>query len=283
MGHLAGRKKGWYYPQNPNDSPAWDGTWASSGQLNFYAPNHATASDSVMRARASQLLPEHAFLRFEHGFSFDADARRRYDGAVVEVQVDGGPWRTVNALFTHGGYNGQIAKGYGNRLAGRRAYTGNSHGWSSARVDLSSFAGHWLKPRFRMTSDRGVGGRGWYIDDIRIYTCADDLDKPVGTLTINAGAASTSDAAVVLLLTYADATSWVTEVRVSGSPALDASGQLAAAFQMPIRDTLAWDLRDAALGGGDSLGPRAVYAQVRDAAGNWSDVFADDIELVPAA
>ena len=48
---------------------------------------------------------------------------------------------------------------------------------------------------------------------------------------------------------------------------------------MPIRDALTWDLRDTSLGGDGLPGPRLVYAQVRDAAGNWSDVFADDIEL----
>ena len=91
----------------------------------------------------------------------------------------------MNALLTHGGYNGQIVRGTGNPLAGKRAWTGDSHGWSSARVDLSSFAGQWLRLRFRMASDRAVSGRGWYVDDVRIYACAEDTDRPTGTLTID--------------------------------------------------------------------------------------------------
>ncbi len=222
---LPGRK-GWFYPQNPNNSAAWDGTWASSGKLNFYAPDYGRKSDTVMRSTSPWMIPEGAFLRFEHGYSFDRDARRRYDGGIVEVKVDGGPWRPVKALFTHGGYNGRIAGGFGNALAGQRAFTGNSHGWSSARLDLSRFAGSRLKVRFRMASDRAVGARGWYIDDVRLYSCADDADKPFGTLTINDGAASTADAAVTLALTYGDATTWVTHLSVSGSPELDAKGRL---------------------------------------------------------
>ena len=88
---LVGTRKGWYYPQNPNDDPSWDATWASSGSTNFYAPNLGTRSDTVMQTRSPILVPERAFLRFEHGYSFDAGNGRRYDGGIVEVRIDGGP------------------------------------------------------------------------------------------------------------------------------------------------------------------------------------------------
>ena len=70
-------------------------------------------------------------------------------------------------------------------------------------------------------------------------------------------------------------------MRVSGSPRLNAAGtQLARGLSMPVRETLAWDLADATYGGPSGPGPRRVYAQVRDAAGNWSEVFFDEIELL---
>jgi len=278
---LVGSKQAWYYPQNPNDQPAWDGTWASSGKYNFYAPDRGTRSDAVMTMRTPLLLPPNAVLRFEHGYSFDKDAKRRYDGALLEIRVDGGPWRGVPAKFTHGGYNGRIATGYGNALAGRRAWTGNSLGWSKARVDLSGFAGSNVKVRFRTASDKSVGGRGWYIDDIRIYSCANDSDKPTGSLSIDGGAATTADAAVSLALTWDDATTWVTRMRVSGSPKLNAAGTvLNEAISMDVRESLAWDLADTTYGGLGAPGVRRVYVQVRDAAGNWSAVFSDEIELL---
>jgi Zn-dependent metalloprotease len=279
---LAGGRKGWYYPQNPNHDPSWDGTWASSGTINFFAPNRDRTSDATIQTRSPVFLPAGAFLRFEHGYAFDSDAKRRYDGGVVEIKTGAGPWQDVNALFTHGGYNGRVARSFGNALAGRRAYTANSHGWSAARVDLAPFAGAWLKLRFRMASDRVVSGRGWYIDDIRVYSCADDADRPSGTLSIADGAASTSDPNVSLSVTYADATTWVTHLRVSGSAQLDAAGQLLQGITMPIRERLSWTLTDSASGGLDGLGSKWVHAQVRDAAGNWSVVFGDDIELIAA-
>jgi bacillopeptidase F (M6 metalloprotease family) len=129
-----------------------------------------------MRMREPAVLPQGAVLRFEHGYSFDKDAKRRYDGGLLEIKVDGGPWRGVGGTFSHGGYNGKLAGNRGNPLRGRRAFTGESHGWSQARLDLSRYAGKRIKLRFRMGSDRAVGGRGWYIDDIRIYRCAKDDD-----------------------------------------------------------------------------------------------------------
>ena len=116
-------------------------------------------------------LPAGAFLRFEHGYSFDSGGKR-FDGGVLELRVDGQPWQDVGQeRFTHGGYDGRIATGTGNPLKGRRAFTGKSHGYGASRVDLSDFAGQTVELRFRLGSDRSSGGQGWYIDDIRVYTC----------------------------------------------------------------------------------------------------------------
>jgi hypothetical protein len=235
----------------------------------------------LANARRLPQPPARAYLRFEHGYSFDAGARRRFDGGVVEIKVGGGPWRSVASRFTHGGYNGRIARGTGNPLGGRRAFTGHSRGWSSARVDLSAFAGRDIKVRFRMGSDRSLGGRGWYIDDIRIYTCVADDDRPVGSLTIEGDAPSTSDPIVSLALTWSDPSSWVTHMRISGSGKVDEHGNLVKGLITPVRDTYAWDLGDTTFGGSGDPGVRRVFAQVRDAVGNWSEVFEDSIELLP--
>ncbi len=278
---LVGTRKGWYYPQNPNNDPTWDGTWASSGKRNLYAPDHGVRMDSVMQMTTAVELPERAFLRFEHGYSFDLDAKRRYDGGIVEIKVGAGDWRGVADRFTHGGYARRLTDRTGNPLGGRKAFTGNSHGWSAARVDLSDFAGKTVKVRFRMASDRAVGGHGWYIDDIRIYSCARDTDRPTGSLLIDDGAAVTADSEVRLAISAEDATSWVTQLRVSGSSRLREGGLLDKGITVSIRDALSWDLADTTYGGSGKSGDRRVYAQVQDAAGHWSDVFSDAIELRP--
>jgi Zn-dependent metalloprotease len=171
-GRLVGRARGWYYPPNPNNDPTWDGTWASSGDKNLYGVDRASRSDTSMRlATPIADLPAGAYLRFEHGYSFDK-GRKRFDGGVVEIRVDGGSWQDIGPQrFTHGGYDGRIATGTGNPLKGRRAFTGESHGYGATRIDLSDLAGRSVELRFRLGSDRSGGGYGWYIDDIRVYTC----------------------------------------------------------------------------------------------------------------
>jgi bacillolysin len=180
-GLLVGHARGWYYPPNPNNDRTWDGTWASSGDKNLYGVDRGTRSDAFMRlAQPIVALPAGAFLRFEHGYSFDAGSKR-FDGGVLELRIDGQPWQDVGQeRFTHGGYDGRIATGTGNPLKGRRAFTGESHGYGASRVDLTDFAGHTVELRFRLGSDRSGSGQGWYIDDIRVYTCEPALARPKG-------------------------------------------------------------------------------------------------------
>jgi Zn-dependent metalloprotease len=279
-GRLAGKRTGWFYPPNPNDKPAWDGTWASSGELNLYAPDRGRRSDTFMKLTQRVALPDNAYLRFEHGYGFDRGTNKRFDGGLVEIKLDGGVWRGVNRFFTHGRYNGRIFRKGNNPLKGRRAFTANSRGYSSSRIDLSDFAGRRMKLRFRMGSDGSVGGFGWYIDDVRIYVCTADSDKPTGSLLIEDGAESTTVGQVSIGITSDDVSTWVTRLRISNSGVLKASGRLRHGLEMSIRDSLEWDLGDGAWGGTSDLGTKMVYAQVRDAAGNWSDVFSDAIELV---
>ena len=66
-------------------------------------------------------------------------------------------------------------------------------------------------------------------------------------------------------------------MRVSSSPKMNGSGQLLKGLTMPVRDAFKWDLGNTTFGGPGTKGTRRVYAQVRDAAGNWSPVFSDGI------
>jgi len=99
QGRLVGRKRGWYYPPNPNSDPTWDGTWASSGVLNLYGVDRASRTDTVVRLTRPLVLPERAYLRFEHGFAFDV-GRRPHDGGVVELSIDGGRSSILRKLAT---------------------------------------------------------------------------------------------------------------------------------------------------------------------------------------
>jgi hypothetical protein len=106
-----------------------------------------------------------------------------------------------------------------------------------------------------------------------------DTAPPTGSVTINAGAAYTTNSAVSLNLPASDPLSGVALVRVSNRP--DTSGGLLT-YGSTVDWTAtpqAWSLADAATGGSTSNGTRTVYAQFRDGAGNWSPVVQDSIVL----
>src|SRR5262249_11843386 len=64
-----------------------------------------------------------------------------------------------------------------NPLAGRSAFMNTSRGYTSSRVNLSSLAGQNVRFRWRMVLDSSQYDWGWWLDDVRVYTC------PAGTVT----------------------------------------------------------------------------------------------------
>src|SRR5690606_19219546 len=75
-------------------------------------------------------------------------------------------------LFTDNGYNGWLAIVSDNPLEGRSAFIAASYGYTASRIGLSSLAGNSVRFRFRLATDFEGDAYGWFIDDIRIYTCA---------------------------------------------------------------------------------------------------------------
>src|SRR5205085_5868900 len=116
--------------------------------------------------------PGASFMRFDHAYGFEqSDAN--YDGGVVEYSTNGGAtWGDAGSLFVNGGYNGVLESRTSNPLGGRQAFTGDSAGYGSSRLNLSPLAGQSVRFRFRLGFDSSVADLGWFVDDIRIYTCA---------------------------------------------------------------------------------------------------------------
>ena len=269
---LRGSRDAWYYPQNPNDDPTWDGTWASSGSRNLFGDDPPVVTDSAMAMTTGVRLPVGARLRFEHGYQFDADSKHRYDGGVVEISVDGGTWRDAGRYIVQAGYTGTITKSTGNPLRRREAFTGRSRGWGATRLDLSSLAGRSVRIRFRVGTDRSTGSFGWYIDDVRIYRCLSDTTRPTVAITLDDGAATTADGVVDISVDAQDPGSGVSRLRLSNS-STTSGGVLRTGLDMPFEKTVTgWSLTSTAWGGSGATGRRHVYAQVRDRAGNWSRV-----------
>ena len=72
-------------------------------------------------------------------------------------------------------------------------FGGDSRGYGSSELDLSSLAGQNVRVSFRVEGDDDGSMYGWWIDDIRLYSCADDVP---GKPTITKHAATLTSATV---------------------------------------------------------------------------------------
>ena len=145
-------------------------------------------------------------------------------------------------------------------------------------MDLSDWAGHAVRVRFRIGSDKQAGSYGWFIDDVRIYRCAVDPAPPDGTVRIGSGNAIVRSPAQTPTISGADADTAVTRMRVSNSGTLR-RGLLRYGVELPFATSLDWLLTDTAWGGTHRDGTKRVWVQLADKAGNWSRAFSDRVEL----
>ena len=152
--------------------PGWfDETgFATSGNVLAFGVNSDQVTDARLTMKSPVTIPTDGFLHLAHAYDLEAG----FDGGVIEYRAGGGPWRDITSggpTFTHLGYNDTVNGGFGNPLSGRNAFSGTSNGYRSLRVDLGSLAGQDVRFRFRLGNDSSTGWFGWFLDDLRIYSC----------------------------------------------------------------------------------------------------------------
>jgi hypothetical protein len=137
----------------------------------WYVPDNASTSDVTL---TSPVIPADfgplsvSFLSY---FSFESYAAGiSWDGGVIEISVNGGPWQDVvdaGGAFVQGDYNALVLSF---DPTGNRSGFGNSNGGLTQYVvDFGNlYLGDNVQFRFRMKSDEAVGEFGWLLDDIRI-------------------------------------------------------------------------------------------------------------------
>jgi Zn-dependent metalloprotease len=167
---------------------AADGEWAAFGA------NVAEESLHALRQMAATLpLPANARLHVEHSFDFQNASGVAYDGGVLEYSDDNGAtWNDAGALIDGGQhYTGTISvqPGDPNPLADRAGFVFSSYGFTGSRLDLSSLAGEAVRFRFLIGTDASVGSLGWFVDNVRIYTCEDDGGEMISNGTFDQGQA----------------------------------------------------------------------------------------------
>jgi bacillolysin len=193
---------GWYYPQNtrvPDPYNGFDATYATSGTTNFWGDDRGVSSDHAI-TKATGVTPptgKTTYLRFNHAYGFEDSSKGTVDGGVLEYSTNNGStWNDAGPLITNNGYSGMISPTT-NPLAGRQAFVGESNGYISSRVNLSSLAGQSVRFRFRIGEDSSVADYGWFIDDVRVYTCeGGPIQRPANDAFASAQALTGANATV---------------------------------------------------------------------------------------
>ncbi len=127
-----------------------------------------TASFGVPAAQSTYLHFNHAYL-FEW---YDADTSFPAfypDGGQVLVQtLSGSTWTSRTVPWVNA-----PNRAWGSTTA--KVFGGDSHGYGSSRVDLSSLAGQTVRIVFKVLGDQDTYLLGWWLDDLQLYTCPNSV------------------------------------------------------------------------------------------------------------
>ena len=186
-------------------------------------PNAAWVNDSALVSDKRLTSPpvtipflQNAGLSFRHNYAFEDG----FDGGVLEISIDGGPFEDAAGFIFQGGYNGTISACCGNPLAGRQAWTGSSGGFITTQLGLPS--NHTIALRWRMGSDNGGSGQGWRIDTAQGFC---EGPTPTSTPTVTASPTPTATATSTVTAT-ATATATVTPtITVTATPTATATSR----------------------------------------------------------
>jgi hypothetical protein len=183
----------------PNLPAGWSSSasgspgWITTNAVRDTAPNSVFASDpeqisdTLLTSPPIPISVTNAQLMFAHNY-FTESGREPFDGGVLEIAYNGGPFNDIIAAgghFISGAYNATISTDYSNPIEGRQAWSGNSRGFVTTLVDLpTTAAGQNVQLRWRMATDETNENPpypGWYVDTISIsegYTCCHPLVPP---------------------------------------------------------------------------------------------------------
>ena len=182
-----------------SSTAAWilDFGYAASGEYMLWGRDSFASTDGTAEMNVDVPLPasEKPYLHFKHSFAFEASfdfetfELAYWDGGFVEYSTDAGAnWSDAGPLIDSGqAYNATLYDNPANPNATHAAFGDESHGYVSTRLDLSNLKGQSVRFRWHTSTDGSVSGPfGWVVDDVRVYTCANEPPPPAEVAFSNA-------------------------------------------------------------------------------------------------
>ncbi|MBM3317652.1 MAG: S8 family serine peptidase [Candidatus Eisenbacteria bacterium] len=161
----------WHLSTQRNHTPAGSRSWKCG---DTGSGDYANLLDAGLVTPVVELGLD-CYLRFWHWIEAETSAAYpgyAYDGGIVEISLDGGPWQQI---FPDGGYDYIVRAGStpGPFPAGTPFFSG-THDWQQVHFNLREFEGP-AQFRFRFGSDGADVREGWFIDDLTIRGFQVDL------------------------------------------------------------------------------------------------------------
>ncbi len=153
-------------------------TGSHSGSYVYHVDDYDTYSDQRL-VSPSVTLPLDGTpitLQFWNYQSIEDKTGGCWDGAIVEISVDGGNnWTYLPAIhMLTDPYDGPVTG-----LSDLNGWCGDPQAWLKSVVDLDTYAGETAQFRFRMGTDGSVGvpegHLGWDIDDVTVQSCGEGV------------------------------------------------------------------------------------------------------------
>jgi hypothetical protein len=227
---VEGGENGWLKTRSPSSVPLWAivTTASHSPTHSWFASSDEADSDQFLY-RNGLVVSNGACLAFWHAYELEEG----YDGAVVEISLNGGAtWTDIGTNATQNGYNAVISSDFGNNIGGRPAFSGSSGGFVETVIPLSHYAGQTVGIRFRQADDSSVAASGWWIDDIRLY---------VGTPWTPLATTATNVSSYAWTLAGAPGTNYGVRVKLAGSNFSDSAWSASQAFTLKgVPSVAAW-------------------------------------------
>jgi len=168
--------------------------WVTSIGNSSSPPNSVTVPDrngvglSELVSPPIPIRSAAARLTFKNYYNLEGSSSDGFDGGVLEIQIGNGAFRdivTAGGSFAAGGYNSIIDSTFGNPLAGRAAWSGNSHGFITTTVNLpAAAASQNIVLKWRCGTDTSGTAVAWFVDSVAVidgfFACA-SVNAPVIT------------------------------------------------------------------------------------------------------
>ncbi len=134
------------------------------------AGNYANSCDFWLRSQTINLT-DATSARLQFWTKWDIEAG--WDFGLLEISTNNGiSWSPLVGQYM------KPASGSGVQSPGLLGYDGTQNEWIQESIDLQAYCGQNVMIRFRLKSDYGVTGDGWYVDDISVEKMGQNTNIP---------------------------------------------------------------------------------------------------------